>query len=199
LAEQVEKALAGGATCVQLREKDMGAAALAAEARLLKPVCDKYGAPLIINDDIDVALAIDADGVHVGQGDMPVREARRRIGRRRILGVSVGNVEEALAASAGGADYLGVGAVFPTVTKPDAKAVSLEALAMICAAVDIPVVAIGGIRAARLAELAGTGIAGVAMASAIFAQQDIAASCREIRALCDRMFHCSNTSKGLCG
>ncbi len=173
LSSQVEQAAAAGATCVQLREKELGYEGFLAEAKSIKAITDRYGIPLIVNDSIDVALACSADGVHIGQGDMPACKARKLIGDGRILGVSAQTVAQALTAQRCGADYLGVGAVFPTSTKADADAVSYDTLKAVCAAVDIPVVAIGGITAANIASLAGSGIDGVAVVSAVFASPDI--------------------------
>jgi thiamine-phosphate pyrophosphorylase len=173
LSSQVEQAAASGATCVQLREKELGYEEFLAEAKSIKAITDRYGIPLIINDSVDIALACGADGVHIGQGDMPACKARKLIGDGRILGVSVQAAAQALAAQRCGADYLGVGAVFPTSTKPDADAVSYDTLKNICGCVNIPVVAIGGITAANITFLAGSGIAGVAVVSAVFASSDI--------------------------
>lgn len=178
----VEAALKGGATFVQLREKNLGRAAFAAEAREIKALCASYRVPFVINDDVSVALEVGADGVHVGQSDMEAGSVRDAIGPDRILGVSAETVEQAVLAEERGADYLGVGAVFPTGSKDDAAAVSRETLRAICAAVKIPVVAIGGITLGNLPELAGTGICGVAVISAIFAQKDIAAAARALAA-----------------
>ena len=187
LPEQVEAALKGGATCVQLREKELDGAAFLEEARTLAALCRRYGVPLIINDNVEVALASGADGVHVGQDDLTVEQVRRLAGDRLIVGVSAHSVEQALAAQAGGADYLGVGAVFATATKSDAHVLPRETLAEICRAVDIPVVAIGGISADNLLQLAGTGVDGVALVSAIFSAPDIEGQCRKLRALSERM------------
>ena len=187
LQEQVEAALRGGATCVQLREKELDGAAFLEEARTLAALCRRYGVPLIINDNVEVALASGADGVHVGQDDLTVEQVRRLAGDRLIVGVSAHTVEQALAAQAGGADYLGVGAVFATATKSDAHVLPRETLAEICRAVDIPVVAIGGISADNLLQLAGTGVDGVALVSAIFSAPDIEGQCRRLRALSERM------------
>ena len=176
LPEQVEAALKGGATCVQLREKELDGAAFLEEARTLAALCRRYGVPLIINDNVEVALASGADGVHVGQDDLTVEQVRRLAGDRLIVGVSAHSVEQALAAQAGGADYLGVGAVFATATKSDAHVLPRETLAEICRAVDIPVVAIGGIHAWNILELRGSGVSGVAVISAIFAQPDVGAA-----------------------
>ena len=187
LPEQVEAALKGGATCVQLREKELDGAAFLEEARTLAALCRRYGAPLIINDNVEVALASGADGVHVGQDDLTVEQVRRLAGDGLIVGVSAHSVEQALAAQAGGADYLGVGAVFATATKSDAHVLPRETLAEICRAVDIPVVAIGGIGEDNLLQLAGTGVDGAALVSAIFSAPDIEGQCRKLRALSERM------------
>ena len=187
LPEQVEAALKGGATCVQLREKELDGTALLEEAKVLAALCRRYGVPLIINDNVEVALASGADGVHVGQDDQTVEQVRRLAGDRLIVGVSAHSVEQALAAQAGGADYLGVGAVFATATKSDAHVLPRETLAEICRAVDIPVVAIGGIGEDNLLQLAGTGVDGAALVSAIFSAPDIEGQCRKLRALSERM------------
>ena len=187
LPEQVEAALKGGATCVQLREKELDRAAFLEEARTLAALCRRYGVPLIINDNVEVALSAGADGVHVGQDDLTVEQVRRLAGDRLIVGVSAHSVEQALAAQAGGADYLGVGAVFATATKSDAHVLPRETLAEICRAVDIPVVAIGGIGEDNLLQLAGTGVDGAALVSAIFSAPDIEGQCRKLRALSERM------------
>ena len=187
LPEQVEAALKGGATCVQLREKELDGAAFLEEAKVLAALCRRYGVPLIINDNVEVALAAGADGVHVGQDDLTVEQVRRLAGDRLIVGVSAHSVEQALAAQAGGADYLGVGAVFATATKSDAHVLPRETLAEICRAVDIPVVAIGGIGEDNLLQLAGTGVDGAALVSAIFSAPDIEGQCRKLRALSERM------------
>lgn len=183
LYEQAEAALKGGATCLQLREKDLPEEAFLEEALALKALCRSYGVPLIINDNVKVALACDADGIHVGQRDMAAANVRSLIGERRILGVSAQTVAQAVAAQEAGADYLGVGAVFPTSTKSDATEVSRDTLQDICRHVDIPVVAIGGINKQNLPELSGSGVDGVALVSAIFAASDIEKACRELRAL----------------
>jgi len=187
LMEQVEDALKGGVTCVQLREKELGDEAFLAEALEMKELCKKYNVPFIINDNVDVAIRCGADGIHVGQSDMEAGNVRALIGEDMILGVSAQTVEQALAAQAAGADYLGVGAVFSTSTKLDADSVSHGMLSEICRAVDIPVTAIGGITKANIMELAGTGIDGVALVSAIFAAEDIEKECRELRTLSSDM------------
>lgn len=183
LYEQVESALKGGATCVQLREKELDEAAFLEEAVEMKKLCAKYGVPFIINDNVQIALKCGADGVHVGQSDMAAGNVRKAVGDKMIVGVSAQTVEQALAAQAAGADYLGVGAVFPTSTKSDAREVSRQTLKDICAAVDIPVTAIGGINKGNMAELSGTGVDGVALVSAIFAAEDIETECRLLKRL----------------
>ena len=173
LARQVELALEGGATCIQLREKQLGEEDFLREAIELKAVCARYGVPLIINDNVEVLLESGADGVHIGQGDGDVPRIRERIGPDKILGVSAHNVEEALRAQQEGADYLGAGAVFATGTKPEAGSLKLETLQAICRAVTIPVVAIGGISQENVIHLAGSGASGVAVVSAVFGAKEI--------------------------
>lgn len=183
LYEQVESALKGGATCVQLREKELDEAAFLEEAVEMKKLCAKYGVPFIINDNVQIAMRCGADGVHVGQSDMAAGNVRKAVGDKMIVGVSAQTVEQALAAQAAGADYLGVGAVFPTSTKSDAREVSRQTLKDICAAVDIPVTAIGGINKGNMAELSGTGVDGVALVSAIFVAEDIEEECKILKKL----------------
>jgi len=173
LANAVEKALQGGITCLQLREKKLPYTELLTTAQQLKKLCQQYHVPFIVDDNLDIALACDADGLHIGQKDMPAATARKHLGPDKILGVSAQNVEQAIAACKDGADYLGVGAIFPTGTKTDASAVPLRTLKAITTAVDIPVTAIGGITADNLTQLRSTGIAGIAVVSAIFAQENI--------------------------
>ena len=180
LAGQVQEALAGGATFVQLREKDLDETSFLEEAHALKALCAAYDVPFVINDRIDIALACDADGVHVGQSDCSVSEARRMLGSEKIVGASVQTVEQARAAERAGADYLGVGAVFSTATKRDAAEVSRETLQAICVAVNIPVVAIGGIGEQNAEQLAGTGIAGIAVISALLAQADVRTAAKRL-------------------
>lgn len=163
----VKEAAAGGVTMVQLREKTAGSLSFYERALRLKRVTREAGVPLIINDRTDIMLAADADGLHVGQSDLPAAVARRLIGPDKILGVSAHNVEEAVRAEKDGADYLGVGAVFPTATKKDAESVSYETLKEICETVSVPVVAIGGIGEQNIGKLAGSGIRGIAVVSAI--------------------------------
>lgn len=188
LAEAVEKALAGGVTCVQLREKHLPFDEFLRTAKEIKSLCQSYHVPFIVDDNLDIALACDADGLHIGQNDMPAAKARKLLGPDKILGVSAQTVEQAIAACRDGADYLGVGAVFPTGTKTDAVEVPLDTLKTITAAVDIPVVAIGGINADNIAELSGTGIAGAAVVSAIFAQEDIKKAAANLRQLMVKEF-----------
>lgn len=188
LIEQVESALKGGVTCVQLREKELSQQAFLTEAKALLPLCHAYGVPLIVNDNIEVALKSGADGVHIGQTDASLKEARGVLGSKAIIGVSAHTVEEALEAEKNGADYLGVGAIFPTDTKADASAIGLAPLREICSAVSLPVTAIGGIHLDNLSQLKGTGANGVALVSAIFAAPHIQAACRELRTLCDSLF-----------
>lgn len=187
LYEQVEDALKGGVTCVQLREKTLDEADFLKEAREIRQLCKRYGVPFLINDNLEVAIACGADGVHVGQDDLPVTEVRRRVGDGMIVGVSAHNVEEAKRAVAGGADYLGAGAVFGTTTKSNVTPLSHATLREICEAVEIPVVAIGGITKDNVLQLRGAGVRGVAVVSAIFAAQDIQAACRELRALSEQI------------
>lgn len=181
LENQVEKALQGGATFLQLREKNLDDDIFLAEAKEIQKLCKKYQVPFVINDNVDIALAIDADGVHVGQSDMEALDVRKRLGPDKIIGVSAQNVQQALLAQKHGADYLGVGAVFPTGSKDDAEDVSFETLKAICQAVDIPVIAIGGITKENVSELKGSGICGIAVISAIFAQKDIKAATKELK------------------
>lgn len=181
LENQVEKALQGGATFLQLREKSLDDDIFLAEAKEIQKLCKKYQVPFVINDNVDIALAIDADGVHVGQSDMEALDVRKRLGPDKIIGVSAQNVQQALLAQKHGADYLGVGAVFPTGSKDDAEDVSFETLKAICQAVDIPVIAIGGITKVNVSELKGSGICGIAVISAIFAQKDIKAATKELK------------------
>lgn len=181
LDQAVEAALKGGTTFVQLREKHLDEDAFLEEARQLKILCRQYGVPFVVNDNVEIAMAADADGVHVGQDDMEAGDVRRKIGPSKILGVSVQTVEQALLAQERGADYLGVGAVFATGSKDDADDVSHDTLQAICEAVDIPVVAIGGITRENVQQLIGRGLAGIAVISAIFAQDDIQKAAEDLR------------------
>lgn len=173
LKSQVEKALKGGATMIQIREKGLNEKDFLLEAEELLALCRSYNVPFIVNDNVELAVKIGADGVHVGQSDMNARDVRALIGNDKILGVSTQTVEQALFAQECGADYLGVGAVFPTGSKDDAEVLDRKTLMDICKAVSIPVVAIGGITKDNVRELKGTGIAGISVISAIFAQKDI--------------------------
>lgn len=187
LMEQVEAALKGGATCVQLREKELDEESFLQEAVEVKALCESYGVPFIVNDNVDIAIKCKADGIHVGQKDMEAGNVRALVGEGMIIGVSTQTVEQAIAAEKAGADYLGVGAMFSTTTKLDAFEVSCETAKAICEAVSIPVVAIGGINKKNLPELSGTGIDGVALVSAIFGAEDIEAECKELKALSEKM------------
>ena len=187
LEEEIEKAVRAGVTMVQLREKHMGSDELVSLAKRIGTVVHKYNVPLIINDDIEAALASGADGVHVGQEDIGAYEARQRIGSSMILGVSAPTTETALETKKCGADYIGAGAVFSTSTKKDAKVMSFDELKRICGSVSIPVVAIGGITEDNIIELSGSGIAGAAVVSAIFAKDDIAASAAKLLVLAEKM------------
>ena len=187
LYEQVEYALKGGATCVQLREKELDDEAFLNEAMEISALCRKYGVPFFINDNVEIAIKCRADGIHVGQEDMEASKVRERVGSDMMIGVSVHSVEEALEAVKNGADCLGVGAMFSTSTKTDVNVMPKETLRDICAAVDIPVVAIGGIGKSNISQLAGTGVNGVALVSAIFAADDIESECRLLRKLSEEM------------
>lgn len=180
LTEATDKALKGGVTLLQLREKNMPEADFIKSAQEIKQICQKHGVPLIINDNVNVALAVDADGVHLGQGDMPVSEARQILGKNKIIGITAKTVEQARNAEKNGADYLGSGAVFGTSTKSDAKKMELETLRKITSAVKIPVAAIGGITAENVTQLKNTGISGAAVVSGIFAEDDIEEASRRL-------------------
>ena len=186
LLEQIESALKGGATLVQLREKDLPRLDYIREAAQATALCHRYGVPLIVNDSLEVALKSGADGVHVGIEDQPVAEIRRQAGKGFLIGATAKTVEQARAAQAAGAEYLGVGAVFPSPTKKNAIRITTGQLREICASVSIPCVAIGGISRENLPALAGGGMDGFALVSAIFSQPDIEAACRELRALAER-------------
>lgn len=187
LYSQVEKTLEGGTTFVQLREKDLDEADFLEEAKEIKKLCAKYQVPFVINDNVDIALEMNADGVHVGQSDMEAGDVRAKLGPDKIIGVSAQTVEQALLAQERGADYLGVGAVFHTDSKADAAEVSHETLKAICDAVDIPVIAIGGISKDNVSELAGSGICGIAVISAIFAEKDIKNATTQLKSLTKKM------------
>jgi thiamine-phosphate pyrophosphorylase len=187
LADQIESAVKSGVTFVQLREKKLSPAEFIKLAEKIKRVAAAYQIPFVINDNIEVAMAIDADGIHVGQKDMSAREVRKMIGDDKILGVSAQTVEQALAAERCGADYLGVGAVFGTDTKSDAQRVSFDTLNEITRKVRIPVVAIGGINETNILTLKGSQIEGVAVVSAILAQPDICAATRNLKKLAEAL------------
>ena len=186
LLEQIEDALRGGVTLVQLREKDLPQPDFIREAAQATALCHRYGIPLIVNDSLEVALESGADGVHVGIEDQPVAEIRRRVGKGFLIGATAKTVEQARAAKAAGADYLGVGAVFPSPTKKNAIRITTQQLREICSSVAIPCVAIGGISRENLPTLAGGGMAGFALVSAIFSQPDIAAACRDLKSLAEQ-------------
>ena len=180
LYEQVEAALKNGATCIQLREKDLDEADFLKEAKDIAALCRKYNVPFIVNDNVEIAVACNADGIHVGQEDMEAADVRKRVGDKMIIGVSAHTVEEAIKAQKHGADYLGLGAVFSTSTKTDVDVMSYETLKAICSAVDIPTVAIGGISKNNIMKLRGSGVDGVAVVSAIFGAEDPGAATAEL-------------------
>jgi len=187
LPEQVEMALAGGATLVQLREKELDEEAFLREAVDMTKLCHRYGVPLLINDNVEIARRSGADGVHVGQDDMNAASVRGILGSEMIVGVTAKTVEQAIRAQEAGADYLGSGAVFGSSTKLNARPMTKERLKSICNAVSIPVVAIGGINRNNILDLAGADIAGVAVVSGIFAAEDIEAECRHLHSLVKRI------------
>lgn len=181
LSQLVEEAILGGATCIQLREKNISDNELTEKALELKKVCSTYGVPLIINDNYKVALRSGADGVHVGIEDAPVREIRRIAGNDFIIGATAKTVEQAKKAQAEGADYIGVGAVFPSPTKTNAIRITQEQLREICSSVDIPAVAIGGISLENVNEIGDCGQAGIAVVSAVFAADDVRSAAEALR------------------
>ncbi len=181
LYEVVKESLDGGVTFLQLREKDLDEENFLKEAIELKELCKEYKVPFVINDNVDIAIKMDADGVHVGQSDMEAGDVRAKLGPDKIIGVSAQTVEQAILAEQRGADYLGVGAVFPTGSKDDADDVSHETLKAICEAVSIPVVAIGGITLENTPQLKGSGICGVAVISAIYAKEDIRKASEDLK------------------
>lgn len=181
LAEQVEDALQGGVTCIQLREKQLNEDDFIREAIEIRAICHRYGVPLIINDNIRVARESGADGIHVGQEDCSANEVRKLFGRDFIIGTTAKTVEQAQRAQEDGADYLGVGAVFPSPTKTNALRITNEQLKTICASVSIPAVAIGGISLENMTEIAGCGMSGIAVISAVFAAEDIRAASAELK------------------
>ena len=180
LYDDVEKALKGGVTLLQLREKNMSTDDFVNSAKEIKSLCEKYNVPLIINDNVDVAKAVNADGVNIGQNDMPTHEARKILGKNKIIGVTAKTVEQAQKAEKDGADYLGSGAIFGTTTKGDAKKMDMQTLKSITSSVNIPVVAIGGIDGDNVLQLKGTGIVGAAVVSGIFAQDDIETATKDL-------------------
>ncbi len=188
LSDAVEAALRGGATMVQLREKSLTQEDFLQEAKMLATLCARFQIPFLINDNLEIALACNADGVHVGQDDMDPQKARALLGPGKILGVSAHTVQQALAAEKTGADYLGVGAVFSTSTKQDAASVPLETVREICQAVSIPVVAIGGISADNILSLQNSGVVGAAVVSALFAAEDIFSAAQNLSRLTKEAF-----------
>ena len=189
LLEQVQEALDGGATCIQLREKQLDDKTFLQEAIEIQKLCKEYHVPFIVNDNVEIAKDMHADGIHVGQSDMEALDVRKALGNDVILGVSAQTVEQAKKAEAHGADYLGVGAVFPTGSKDDAEDVSYETLKAICEAVSIPVIAIGGITQDKVKDLAGSGIVGIAVISAIFAQKDITQATKDLKQATEQMLN----------
>ncbi len=187
LYEQVEAALKGGVSCVQLREKDLDDQEFLKEAKEISALCKAYKVPFFINDNVEIAIRCQADGIHVGQEDMEANKVREKVGPDMMIGVSVHSVEEALEAVKNGADCLGVGAMFSTSTKKDVNLLAKETLKAICDAVDVPVVAIGGINKSNIMELSGSGVDGVALVSAIFSADDIEAECRRLRKQSEEM------------
>ena len=187
LAEVVREAIEGGATVVQYREKNKGYDDMLKDAREVCAVCREYGVPFIMNDSVEIAIAVDADGVHLGLDDGDLKAARELLGEGKIIGASTHNVQEALSAQAQGADYLGCGAVFGSTTKTDISSITPEILAQVTKAVQIPVVAIGGINRDNISVLNGCSLAGAAVVSAIFAQKDIRAAAKEMRALAEKL------------
>ena len=187
LVDVVKESLDGGVTMIQLREKSLDEGKFLEEAKELQALCRERHVPFIVNDNVDIAKAMDADGVHVGQDDMAAAQVRQRVGEGVMIGVSAHTVQEALDAVAHGADYLGVGAVFATHTKTDVSEMPRQTLLDICNAVDVPVVAIGGIHKENILQLKGTGVDGVALVSAIFAADDIETECKELKALSEQI------------
>lgn len=187
LLEEVENTLKGGATFIQLREKNLSEDKFLKEAVEIQALCKKYNVPFVVNDNVDIAISMGADGVHVGQSDMEAGQVRAKLGQGKIIGVSASTVEQAVLAQKRGADYLGVGAIFPTGSKDDADAVSIDTLKAIVNAVSIPVVAIGGITKENVCELKDSGIAGIAVISAIFAKPDVKAATTELRSIMEKL------------
>lgn len=189
LKDVVEKALKGGITFLQLREKDMDNNSFLSEAQEILAIARDYQVPMVINDNLEVALESGADGIHIGQDDGDIKAIRRAIGTDKILGVSVQTVDQAVAAERDGADYLGVGAMFPTDTKTDAIVVTKEELKAIASAVSIPIVIIGGLNKNTVTQFKGSGAHGAAVVSAIFAQENSCQAAQELLQLCQEVFY----------
>lgn len=187
LYEQVEDAIKGGATFIQLREKNLSYEKFLEEAKKIKEITDKYGVPFVINDNVEIAKEIDADGVHVGQSDTEAKRAREILGKDKIIGISAGNLKEAIDAEKNGADYIGIGAMFHTDTKSDATSVTFEEAKEITGKVNIPVVAIGGINSENILSLKGTGVDGIAVISAIFSHENIYDATHKLRKLAEEL------------
>lgn len=187
LYEQIKEALENGVTCVQLREKNLDEASFIEEAKKISVLCRQYNTPFIVNDNVNVAIASNADGIHIGQEDMGLKDVREIVGKNMIIGISAHTVEEAKFAQENGADYIGIGAVFETSTKNDVDVIPYEKVKSICDAVDIPKVAIGGINAENILKLKGSGIDGVAVVSAIFGAKDIGKATKELYTLSNNL------------
>ena len=187
LYEQINEALKNGVTCVQLREKNLDEASFIEEAKKISVLCRQYNTPFIVNDNVNVAIASNADGIHIGQEDMGLKDVRKIVGENMIIGISAHTVEEAKFAQENGADYIGIGAVFETSTKNDVDIIPYEKVKAICDAVDIPKVAIGGINAENILKLRGSGIDGVAVVSAIFGAKDIGKATKELYTLSNNL------------
>ena len=187
LYEQIKEALENGVTCVQLREKNLDEASFIEEAKKICVLCRQYNTPFIVNDNVKVTIASNADGIHIGQDDMGLKDVRKIVGENMIIGISVHTVEEAKFAQENGADYIGIGAVFETSTKNDVDVIPYEKVKSICDAVDIPKVAIGGINAENILKLKGSGIDGVAVVSAIFGAKDIGKATKELYTLANNL------------
>jgi len=187
LYEQIKEALENGVTCVQLREKNLDEASFIEEAKKISVLCRQYNIPFIVNDNVNVAIASNADGIHIGQEDMGLKDVREIVGENMIIGISAHTVEEAKFAQENGADYIGIGAVFETSTKNDVDVIPYEKVKSICDAVDMPKVAIGGINAENILKLKGSGIDGVAVVSAIFGAKDIGKATKELYTLSNNL------------
>ncbi len=185
--EEVEKTLQGGATLIQLREKNLSYDEFLKEGKEIKKITDKYNIPLIINDNVEIAISIDASGVHIGQSDMDAAEVKKLIGKDKILGVTAKTVEQAIKAEKDGASYIGVGAAFSTSTKLDTRVITFETIKNICKSVTIPVVAIGGIDENNIMNLKGLGIHGVALVSSIFSKEDVLLATKQMLELTECM------------